>query len=377
MHVVPIGGLSFVILTLFLKVHTPKTRLLDGLAAIDWLGTLTVIGATLMFLFGLEFGGLNFPWNSATVICLIIFGVVTFVLFGLVEWKIAKYPIIPMRLFNNRHNIVTFLVCFCHSSVFIAGSYYIPLYFQSVLLATPILSGVYTLPQVLSLSFVSAGIGIVIKKTGKYKHLICGGMGLMTLGLGLFINLPSYASWPRIIIYQIIAGAGTGPNFQSPLVAIQANIHPRDMATATAAFGFVRQLAAATAIVLGGVIYQNVFKQQLPSLAGVVDAQVLGQLSNSFSGGDKSLIQSLPANQQDAIKSAFTLAMSRMWIFYTCIGGVGFFLSFFIKQIELNKSHAIAKTGLDEQEKARNEILAAKKAAKAGNGNSEKADVEV
>ncbi|CRG88229.1 putative MFS-type transporter C16A3,17c [Talaromyces islandicus] len=369
----PVGGVSFVILTLFLEVHTPKTRLLDGLAAIDWLGALTVIGATLMFLFGLEFGGLNFPWNSATVICLIVFGVLAFVLFGLIEWKIAKFPIIPMRLFNNRHNIITFLVCFCHASVFMAGAYYIPLYFQSVLLATPILSGVYTLPQVLSLSVVSAFIGIIIKKTGKYKHMICGGMGLMTLGFGLFIDLKPYASWPRIIIYQILAGAGTGPNFQSPLVAIQANIHPSDMATATAAFGFVRQLSAATAIVLGGVIYQNVFKQQLPKLAGIVDAQTLDQLANSFSGGDKSLIQSLPTNQQDAVKAAFTLAMSRMWIFYTCMGGLGFVLSFFIKQIELNKSHAIAKTGLDEQERARNERIAAEKAAKRGNEKAEEA----
>lgn len=362
--IVPVGGCSLTILTFFLKVHTPKTRLLDGLAAIDWLGVVTCIGATLMFLFGLEFGGLTYPWNSATTICLIVFGILTYGIFFVIEWKIAKYPIIPLRLFKNGHNLAIFGVCFCHASVFISGAYYLPLYFQSVLLASPILSGVYTLPQVLSLSLTSAAIGIVINKTGRYKEAISLGMGIMTLGFGLFIDLKPYASWPRIILYQLIAGAGVGPNFQGPLVALQANIHVSDMAVATATFGFVRQLASAIGIVLGGVIYQNVLAQQLPQLEAVVGSATAAQLANSFSGGDKSLIESLPANQQAAVKSAFTLSLSRAWIFYTALGGVGFVISFFLRRIELNRSHAIAKTGLEEQEKARQEMLAAKKAAK-------------
>ncbi|EED12355.1 MFS drug transporter, putative [Talaromyces stipitatus ATCC 10500] len=360
----PVGGLSLTILTFFLHVHTPKTRILDGLAAIDWLGVLTCIGATLMFLFGLEFGGLNYPWNSATTICLIVFGVLTYGVFLLIEWKVAKYPIIPIRLFKNSHNLAVFGSCFCHAAVFISGAYYLPLYFQSVLLASPILSGVYTLPQVLSLSLTSAVIGIIIKKTGRYKEAVLIGMGVMTLGFGLFIDLKPYASWPRIILYQLIAGAGVGPNFQAPLIALQANIHVSDMAVATATFGFVRQLASAIGIVLGGVIYQNVLTQQLPKLEAAVGPATANKLAHSFSGGDKAIIQSLPPDQQAVVKSAFTFSLSRAWIFYTAVAGVGFLISFFLRRIELNRSHAVAKTGLEEQERARQEHLAAKKAAK-------------
>lgn len=361
----PVGGASLTILTFFLHVHAPKTRLWDGLVAIDWLGVITCIGATLMFLFGLEFGGLSHPWNSPTVICLIVFGILTYGVFFLVEWKIAKYPIIPIRLFKTRHNLAVFGVTFCHAAVFISGAYYLPVYFQSVLLVTPIMSGVYTLPQVLSLSVTSAGIGILIKKTGRYKEAICLGMFFMTLGFGLFINLQPYASWPRIIIYQFVAGSGVGPNFQAPLVALQANIHVSDMAVATATFGFVRQLACAMGIVLGGVIYQNVFAQQLPYLRTIVSESTAQKLAGSFSGGDKPLIESLPTNQQDAVKEAFTFSLSRAWIFYTAISGIGLLISFSLKRLELNRSHAIAKTGLEEQERVRLEMLAAKKAAKA------------
>lgn len=317
-----------------------------------------------MFLFGLEFGGITYPWNSAATICLIVFGILTYGVFFLIEWKVAKYPIIPLRLFKDWHNLAIFGVCFSHASIFISGAYYLPLYFQSVLLASPILSGVYTLPQVLSLSITSAMIGVIIKKTGRYKEAVILGMGVMTLGFGLFIDLKPYASWPRIIIYQLIAGAGVGPNFQAPLVALQANIHVSDMAVATATFGFVRQLASAIGIVLGSVIYQNVLAQQLPQLETVVGSATAAKLASSFSGGDKSLIESLPTNQQAAVKSAFTLSLSRAWIYYTALGGVGFAISFFFRRIELNKSHKVAKTGLEEQERARLEMLAAKKAAK-------------
>ena len=111
-------------------------------------------------------------------------------------------------------------VCFCHGFVFIGATYYLPLYFQTVLEATPILSGVYLFPLVLSLSAGAMGVGIFIKKSGKFRPPIWFGMFFMTLGFGLFIDLDDYANWPKLIIFQIIAGIGVGPNFQvrTPLI---------------------------------------------------------------------------------------------------------------------------------------------------------------
>ena len=148
----PLDGIAFFILLFFLDIQTPRTPLLDGLKAIDWIGSLLVVGATLMFLFGLQYGGETYPWDSATVVCLIVFGVLTFVIFILYEWKVPKYPVMPLGLFKSRTNIATLFAVFIHGVVFISGSYYLPLYFQAVLGATPILSGVYLLPTALALS---------------------------------------------------------------------------------------------------------------------------------------------------------------------------------------------------------------------------------
>ncbi|KAJ5884917.1 Major facilitator superfamily domain general substrate transporter [Penicillium taxi] len=353
----PIGGVSLVILTFFLHIESPKTPFLEGLRSIDWTGTFLIVGGTLMFLFGLEFGGSSYPWASATVICLIIFGVVTWVIAMLVEWKFAKYPVIPPRLFDSWYNKLILLICYCHGFVFISGTYYLPLYFQTVLLASPIMSGVYVLPLVIALSVGSAATGVIIKKTGRYRELIIVGMAVLTLGWGLFIDLKPYASWPRIIIYQLIAGAGIGPNFQSPLVAFQANIRPADMATATAIFGFVRQLSMSMSVVLGTVIYQNVMSQQSATLTAAIGPKLTAEISSSFAGSSKSLIQGLTHSQRTVVLDAFTKSLDRMWIFYTCMAAVGFIFSLFIRPRELTTTHTVQKTGLAEQERARQERL--------------------
>ena len=225
----PFDGLAFIIILLALDLHTPKTPLWEGLKAVDWLGSLTMVAGTIMVLLGLEFGGLTFPWSSPTVICLIVFGVLTIALFFLVEWRLAPYPLMPLDLFSKRSNMAALGVCFFHAFVFISGSYFLPLYFQAVLGATPILSGVYLLPTALSLSVLSAGTGIFIRKTGQYLPCIWFGLIFMVAGFGTFIDLGVHSSWAKIIIFQVIAGIGVGPNFQAPFIALQSLVpvsHP-------------------------------------------------------------------------------------------------------------------------------------------------------
>ena len=318
-----------------------------------------------MFLFGLESGGTTRPWNSAYTVCLIIFGLFTIGLFFLDQWKLAKYPIMPLRLFNNSSNLAALGVCFVHGMVFIAGTYYLPLYFQTVLSATPILSGVYLFPLAISLAFFSAVTGLFIKKTGLYREPIWFGLVLMTLGFGLFINLKSYASWPRIIIFQIIAGVGIGPNFQSPLLALQNQIHPGDIATATSLFGFVRQLATAISIVLGEVVFSNELNKHRAQIAAAVGPRAAQGFSGSSFGAATGLVKSLPPAQKAVINQAYTDALQKMWIFYTAISGFGIFIALLIKKKELSQQHQKTVTGLVEQERLRKEREVEERAKKA------------
>lgn len=123
----PFGAIAITGIVINLHLHSPKLGILEGLARIDWLGTWTVLAASVLFLVGLEFGGVQHPWDSPMVLCLIIIGGLLFVAFALIEWKFAKEPIVPARLFRTRTAICSYLLAFTHGFVFIAGCYFIPL----------------------------------------------------------------------------------------------------------------------------------------------------------------------------------------------------------------------------------------------------------
>lgn len=350
---VPLDGLAFVIIFVFLDIETPKTPLLAGLKAIDWVGSVTIVCGTIMFLLGLEYGGVSHPWTSPTVICLIIFGLVTIGLFFINEWKFAVYPVMPLRLFRNRSNLAAFAVCFCHGTTFIAGAYFLPLYFQAVLGASPILSGVYTFPFVLSLSFVSAVVGVLIKKTGQYLPPIWFGMFVMTLGFGVYIDLKAYPSWSRIIIYQIIAGIGVGPNFQAPLIALQTMVKPRDIATATATFGFTRNIATSISVVIGGVIFQNGMSKRQDRLLAALAPETARLVGGGSAGAATEIVKNLPPDQKRVADQVYTESLRTMWIYYVVIAAVGLAVSLLIQRQQLSKVHEVQKQGLAGQEEYR------------------------
>lgn len=115
------------IILFVLHLQTPKTPVVAGLLAVDWLGSLSVAGATVIFLLGLTFGGVTHPCSSAIVLCLLIFGPVIFILFFLIEWKVAKYPLMSLRLFCNLSNVACLVSCFCHRSILVLVHIFCPL----------------------------------------------------------------------------------------------------------------------------------------------------------------------------------------------------------------------------------------------------------
>ena len=372
----PFDALAFTIILFYLDIETPKTPIIAGLKAIDWLGVLTITGGTIMFLLGLEYGGVSFPWSSATVVCLIVFGVLLMGLFFVNE-KYARYPMMPLNLFKTRSALASLAVCFVHGFVFISGTYFLPLYFQAVLGANAILSGVYLLPFVFTLSSMSLFVGIFIKKTGQYLPPIWLGVAFMTLGFGLYIDLPNGREWGRIFPYGIIAGIGVGPLFQSPLIALQTNVAPRDIATATATFGFTRQLSTAISVVIGGVIFQNGMMKREDTLRDALGPALAQRIGGGGAGSATGIVKSLPEPGRHIAQGVYTKSLQEIWIFYTAFSALGLLAAALIGRKTLSRTHEVQKTGLAEEEKNRQDRKAeddAKKESKRASRRSIDAD---
>ncbi|KAL8806392.1 MAG: hypothetical protein Q9200_005060 [Gallowayella weberi] len=290
----PCSALAFVLILLFLNVHNPKTALLDGVKAIDWFGSISIIGLTIMLLLGLNFGGTTFPWDSP----------------------------------------------------------------KAVGQASPIRSGVLTLPFLLSQTVTGMASGFIIHRTGRYLELIRVGTLLMTIGFGLLIHLEAASSLGEIVTFQLVAGLGSGLLFSPPLIAIQANVSQDDTATATATFGFTLNLATSISVVVGGVIFQNGMHNHNTVLHA---AGLPNDIVQKFIGGDAAanvmVISTIPnVAHRFAIQEAFASSLRDMWILYTCVAFMGFVASAFVEKRELSKDHVETKTGITPKPRPRTEM---------------------
>jgi MFS family permease len=95
---------------------------MELLRRIDYGGsTLSVLGVV-FFLIGINWGGADYPWKSPQVICMLVFGILTLVIFGFYERYLAKYPMFPARLVQNKRHFFSVAVL-CLTS----GINYVPL----------------------------------------------------------------------------------------------------------------------------------------------------------------------------------------------------------------------------------------------------------
>ncbi|GIZ36592.1 hypothetical protein CKM354_000006200 [Cercospora kikuchii] len=353
----PVCGLSLALLLLFLDVHNPRTKLRDGLAAIDWFGMFSFLGVSILLLLGLNFGGSVFPWNSATVICLLVIGAVMIGLF-LYSEKRAKYPLMPLDTFKLLSNNAVILLAIGHSMVNIGAEYYLPLYFQSVKEASPLRSGILLLPLTCTAAAADVAAGIVIHRTGRYREIIWLGVSLMTLGTGLYIYFWTHTPIAQVIGFQIIAGTGTALLFQTPMLAIHSTIPQADVASATASLGFLRALATSVSVVVGGVIFQNSMGTRQDELARAgITGDLLDQFSSDKAAANVEQVKTLtePA-QRDAVEAAYAYSIRNIFIFYTCLAGLTMLASVFIKQGHMSKEHTETKTGVDNMIKREKEV---------------------
>lgn len=176
---------------------------------------------------------------------------------------------------------------------------YLPQYFQIVRGASAIRSGVLTLPLMLVQTVTSFTSGIIQSKTGDYWWNLVVGYTIWTIGLGLISSITSTTSIAKLSGYQIIVGIGAGQTFQTSLVAIQAGVERKDMATATGLRNFLRQLGGTIALAACNSIVNNCVRRNLSGvLPGTAYKAILEDPTRATSLG-------LSASELSAVTDAY------------------------------------------------------------------------
>ncbi|KAK4188260.1 major facilitator superfamily-domain-containing protein [Podospora australis] len=343
----PIGAAVILTLAFFLSIPSPKTPVMSGLKAIDWTGTVLIIGGTLMVLLGLDFGDVFFPWTSATVLCLLMIGSAVLGLFFLNEWKLATNPLFPLRLFSNRSTSAAYGVFGLNAYVFMGLAYYLPLYSQSVLGADALASGVHLVPLIVACSLAAVVAGVVIQKTGRYLPVMYIAQGFLILGVGLFISLDAERNLPKLFGFEILVGIGVGMNMEPPILAAQAAATELDTAAVIATMGFCRSIATAISVVVGGVIFQNEMNSKSHGLVQQLGPEMAEVFSGDKASGAVDLIHELGAEEQVVVRGTYFEALRTVWIMYVAFAGLSLIVNLMIKGHELSKEHKKVVLGVD------------------------------
>ncbi|MEO8572081.1 MAG: hypothetical protein ABI553_10335, partial [Chloroflexota bacterium] len=206
--------------------------------------------------------------------------------------------------------------------------------------------------------------GLIVSRTGRYKWLIVGSVGLMGLGVLLMTQLTKDTPIPVVWLWMFIAGLGVGTTFSAPTIVIQNAVPFRELGVATSNLTFFRQIGGTISLAFVGTIFATSFKDNLvPQMtaAGVPSqgtdflTQAGGKfdLSQLTGVGDLTQIlrsqippqfQSLIPNIIEGIHGAFSLATAQtFWL-----GVVGAVLAFVaaiaIKEIPLRTTNEVPVT---------------------------------
>lgn len=234
----PLGAISvFIIIFFFHPPHNAQpvpASWKEKLLQMDFIGAFMVMGAIVAYMLALQKGGQLKPWNSSEVIGLLVGFVVISLAFVVWEYFLDERAMVPPRLLKQRTIAISCMGVFFFSGSYFLIMYELPLYFQSILGASPTMSGVDNLPLIIMVSSSMVISGIVISSTGLAVPVQIFGQVIACIVSGLFYTLDINTSTGKWIGYQILGGVGWGFAFQVPIIIAPSNADSKDMSTVTA-----------------------------------------------------------------------------------------------------------------------------------------------
>jgi EmrB/QacA subfamily drug resistance transporter len=250
--------------------------------AIDYLGAVLIVTATVPLLLALTYGN-EYGWNSPKVLGLFALFVVSTIAFVFVERKVSE-PIIHMELFKNPVFTWGNLASFFSSMSFLSVVAFLPLFMQMGQGVAATTSGLSTLPLMVGLVVASTMSGRWVSKTGRYKPLMLGGLAFMSVGTFLLSQMTYKTGHLDLAWRMAVLGIGLGPMQSLFNLAIQNSVPMSRIGVVTSANQFFRQIGSTVGVAVFGTLLTNDLNGKLAHLYPGMNMSKLRTLSASGAG---------------------------------------------------------------------------------------------
>ncbi|EXJ93981.1 hypothetical protein A1O1_02374 [Capronia coronata CBS 617.96] len=290
---------------------------------LDLVGFALFAPACIMLLLAIIWGGNKYSWDSATIIGLFCGAGATAIVFALWEISRREKAMIPPTIIRKQLVFSGCIVNFLTMAANLTLSYYLPLWFQVVKGATPLMSGVMILPTAIAQS-VGAGLAGKIVQVLRYcAPWAMFGTMVSSIGSGLMTTFVPSTSTGAWIGYQILVGTGRASVFQMPITAIQAFLPAKERALATSQVFFFQYLGGTIFLALAETIFTTSLRSSLHEDAPGVNAEAITEAGAAAvrSVVPKAELAGVLAAYNHAITHTFYLALAATSAaFFACFG---------------------------------------------------------
>jgi MFS family permease len=189
-------------------------------------------------------------WGNSTTLALIIAGVVVLAAFLVHEGRLAKAPLMPLRLFRSRAlssaNVIVMIIA---GSTF-AMWFFFSLYLQEVRRYSPLHAGLVFLPMTLALLIGALITSRLIPRVGA-KRLLVLGMCLLTAGLALFSLVHVHSSYVGLTLpASLLTCFGMSLAFIPSTISATNGVAPSEAGIASAIVNTSRMFGGALGLAI-------------------------------------------------------------------------------------------------------------------------------
>lgn len=249
--VLPLGFVALALIITQMKIPFEPRK-----ARIDWAGFVSFGLGLSALLLALSEGGNTHPWDSARIIGLFTVSVVSLISFVFIELK-TEEPLIPMHLFRDRNVSATTIASLAIGGGMFAGTFYVPLFMQSVAGLSSGDSGLALIPLMLGMIITSIVTGLIVTKTGRYRAIVILGPIIGSIGLYMMSKLGPDATILNTAWRVAILGAGIGMVMQNVLLVAQNAVETKYTGVVTSLLTLSRTIGGTICVAILGTIYAS------------------------------------------------------------------------------------------------------------------------
>jgi EmrB/QacA subfamily drug resistance transporter len=250
----PLGAVALVMTERALR-RLPRN---DRPHQLDMIGGALLVGAAIVLLLALAWGGTHYPWTSWRIISLIACSAALWVLFA-VRLLTAREPFIPVAVLRGRVTSAITCSAFFSIGTIIGITIYTPLYCQAVLGVSASSSGLALIAFMAGTVCGSQATARIMVRITRYLRVPMIGLAAAVTVLVMLGTNPTGYSIAKFVALLFVLGCGLGPMYPMSTILMQNAVRPHQLGTATGTLNFFRTLGGAIivavfgAIVLGGV----------------------------------------------------------------------------------------------------------------------------